>query len=166
MFELKTLSVDAVPHALVKAERYRLLGEPGEARSICLDVLAADPDNQEALRTMILSLTDQFGADASCVREALDTIPRLHDEYDRAYFTGIVYERRAKAHLARRVPRGESQAYVWLQQAMRCYDEADAIRPADNEDARLRWNACARLIDGNHDIAPSNDDVFEPLLSE
>jgi hypothetical protein len=166
MFELKTLSVDAVPHALVKAERYRLLNEPGEARSICLDVLAADPDNQEAVRTMILSLTDQFGADASCALEALDTIPRLRDEYDRSYFTGIIHERRAKAHLARRVPRGESQVYVWLQQAMHCFDDADAIRPADNEDARLRWNACARLIDGNPDIAPSADEAREPLLSE
>ena len=40
MFELKTLSLDAVPRALLKAERYRLLNEPGEAESICLDVLA------------------------------------------------------------------------------------------------------------------------------
>ena len=36
-------SKDAVPAALAKAERYRLLNEPGEAESICLDVLQIDP---------------------------------------------------------------------------------------------------------------------------
>ena len=35
-FQLKTLSPEAVPRALAKAERYRLLNEPGEAESICL----------------------------------------------------------------------------------------------------------------------------------
>ena len=61
MFELKLLSKDAVPAALEKAMRYRLLNEPGEAESICLDVLKADPDNQEALVTLLLALTDRFG---------------------------------------------------------------------------------------------------------
>ena len=54
MFELKTLSPEAVPRSLAKAERYRLLNEPGEAQSICLDVLDTDPDNQEAIATLIL----------------------------------------------------------------------------------------------------------------
>jgi hypothetical protein len=45
---LKPLSVDAIPSALVNAERYRFLNEPGEAESICLDVLAVDPANQAA----------------------------------------------------------------------------------------------------------------------
>ncbi len=79
MFELKTLSPEAVPRALAKAERYRLLNEPGEAQSICLDVLAADPDNQEAVRTIILALTDQFGTDISCVSDALTTVADLKD---------------------------------------------------------------------------------------
>ena len=43
MFDLKPLSKDAIPAALAKAERYRLLNEPGEAESICLDVLRIDP---------------------------------------------------------------------------------------------------------------------------
>ena len=63
-FELKALSPDAVPRALAKAERYRLLNEPGEAASICLDALAADSENQEALITLLLALTDQFDDDA------------------------------------------------------------------------------------------------------
>ena len=44
----KPLSPEPCPAALAKAERYRLLNEPGEAESICLDVLAVEPDNQEA----------------------------------------------------------------------------------------------------------------------
>ncbi len=43
-----------------KAERYRLLNEPAEAESICLDALAMEPDNHEALVTLLLALTEQF----------------------------------------------------------------------------------------------------------
>ena len=43
MFDLKPLDLDAVPAALARAERYRLLNEPSEAESICLDILAVDP---------------------------------------------------------------------------------------------------------------------------
>lgn len=46
MFELKPLSEGAIPKALKKAERYRLLNEPRQAESICQDVLSIDPDNE------------------------------------------------------------------------------------------------------------------------
>ena len=62
-FELKTLSPESVPRALAKAERYRLLNEPGEAESICLDALQVDADNQEVLAMLLLALTDQFDDD-------------------------------------------------------------------------------------------------------
>ena len=166
MFELKPLSPDAVPLALAKAERYRLLNEPNEAQSICLDVLAADPGNQEAVRTMILALTDQFVVDHSSVHEAFATVGQLDDEYERTYYTGIIHERRAKAVLAHGVPRAGSRAYEWLQLGMRCFEQADAIRPSNNEDARLRWNACARLIERRPEIAPMVEEPHEPLLSE
>ncbi|HUR34828.1 MAG TPA: hypothetical protein VM032_13595 [Vicinamibacterales bacterium] len=166
MFELKTLSLEAVPRALAKAERYRLLNEPGEAHSICLDVLAADPGNQEAVRTIILAQTDQFGSDPSFVHDALETVGDLQDGYERAYYTGIIYERRAKAHLAHGAPRAGSRAYEWLRQAMVHFEEADAQRPLNNDDARLRWNACARLITRRREIAPMADEPHEPLLSE
>ena len=61
-FNLKPMSKDAVPGALAKAERYRLLNEPGEAESICLDILQVDPQNEDALVMMLLALTDQFPA--------------------------------------------------------------------------------------------------------
>src|SRR6266853_596016 len=60
MFELKPLSKEAIPKALERADRYRLLNEPAEAESICLDMLEAEPDNRRALSTLILALTDQL----------------------------------------------------------------------------------------------------------
>ena len=49
MLELKPLSRESIARALEKAERYRLLNEPVDAESICLDVLRVDPANQQAL---------------------------------------------------------------------------------------------------------------------
>jgi hypothetical protein len=78
-FDLKPLSAAAVPRALVKADRYRLLSEPGEAESICLDALGVDPDNQEALEMLLLALTDQFDDDATvAVPEAWKCAERMH----------------------------------------------------------------------------------------
>jgi hypothetical protein len=62
-FELKTLSPEAVSRAIAKAERYRLLNEPAEAESICLDALEIEPGNHDALITLLLALTEQFEAD-------------------------------------------------------------------------------------------------------
>src|SRR5580765_7845608 len=114
-FEIKTLSSEAVPRALAKAERYRLLNEPGEAESICLDALEIEPDNQEALATLLLALTDQFGDEApATVADAWKTVARLRDDYERAYYTGILYERRAKAHRAHGTPGSGPRTYEWL----------------------------------------------------
>ena len=56
MYELKPLSREAIPAALEKAHRYRLLNEALEAESICRDILAADPVNQEATVTLLLAI--------------------------------------------------------------------------------------------------------------
>src|SRR5262245_24277762 len=113
-FELKTLSTEAVPRALAKAERYRLLNEPGEAESICLDALRIDPDNQQALPTLLLALTDQFDDNPSSIADAWDIVGRLRDDYERAYYSGIVFERRAKAQLRHAAPGCGPRAYEWL----------------------------------------------------
>ena len=63
MFELKPLSSDAVAAALEKANRYRLLNEPGAAESIYLDILAIEPENQDALKNIVLAMSDRFGKD-------------------------------------------------------------------------------------------------------
>src|SRR5919202_2145803 len=102
MFQPKPIHRAAVPAALEKAERYRLLNEPGGAESICLDVLAVEPDNQEALIALLLSITDQFDEDtAAKVRRAREVLPRLEGGYKRPYYAGLIEERHAKALLRR-----------------------------------------------------------------
>jgi hypothetical protein len=85
MFELKMLSTEAIPAALEKALRYRLLNDPPEAESICHDVLRIDPENQQALVILLLALTDRFGKGyAVGVIQAQEVLSRLHDAYERA----------------------------------------------------------------------------------
>jgi hypothetical protein len=168
MYQLKPLSKDALSAALAKAERYRLLNEPGEAESICLDVLQVDPGNQEALVMLILALTDQFPEELPSSRSAparaTDLVARLTDEYDRLYYSGIVRERRAKAVLHRDRYASTAAAAEWLREAMGLFERAEAIRPAHNDDAVLRWNACARLLQHLPEIQP--DTREEPIQLE
>jgi ATP/maltotriose-dependent transcriptional regulator MalT len=144
MRELKSLSPDAVDAALAKAERYRLLNEPEEAESICLDVITIDPGNQAAQIMLLLARTDQFGDVPGAHHRAREVLASLHNDYDRAYYAGIIAERRAKAQVARGTSHG---AYEWLLEAMNSFEIADSLRPPGNDDARLRWNACARFLD-------------------
>ena len=150
MFELKALSKTAIPAALAQAERYRLLNEPAEAESICLDILAIDADHQDALATMVLALTDQFpdGQTARAAAEAEKSVAGIHDDYRRLYLSGIIRERRGKAVLRADRPGSGRSAQEWLREAMSCYERAEAIRPAGNDEAILRWNTCARLLTG------------------
>ena len=164
MFDLKPLSKDAIPKALEKADRYRLLNEPAEAESICLDILATDPDNQRALVMLILALTDQFDrADYSIGHTQFgDLVPRLRDEYERAYYAGVISERRGKASLRRQMH--ASSAYEWFREAMTWYEKAEAIRPPGNDDAVLRWNTCARIFMHNTHLQPRGEEGPEPYL--
>jgi hypothetical protein len=147
MFELKPLSREAIPAALDKAVRYRLLNEPGEAESICHDVLQIDPDNQQALVILLLALTDRFCKGyAVGVTQAQEILPRLRNEYERCYYAGIICERRAKAHLQHGTPGSRFDAYEFLREAMDWYEKAESVRQPGNDDALLRWNACARII--------------------
>ncbi len=145
-FELKVIPRDGIPHALEKAERYRLLNDPAQAESICRDVLAVDPAHQDALRVLILALTDQFGTNsATAAHEAREHVKQLRDEYERAYYLGIVFERETRAYLARKnVVR--SAGYDGFRHAMEHYERAGELRPGD-VDAVLRWNSCARAIE-------------------
>jgi hypothetical protein len=166
-FQLKSLSPEGVPRALAKAERYRLLNEPSEAESICLDALAVDPDNQEALVTLLLALTEQFDRDArATVVQAFNAADRLRDEYDRVYYTGLIHERRAKAQLQRGTPGAGPRAHEWIREAMNCYERAEGIRPAGNDDAILRWNACARMMMRDPQLEVPIEQPAEPLMLE
>jgi len=147
MFDLKPLSEEAIPAALEKAMRYRLLNEPGESESVCHDILRIDPENQEALVTLLLALSDRFGKGyAVGVMETREVLARLRDPYERAYYRGILCERRGKAQLHHGGPGSGFEAYEYLCEAMASYEKAEAIRPPGNDEALLRWNACARMI--------------------
>ena len=150
MFELKPLSREAIPAALEKATRYRLLNEPAEAESICLDVLRADPDHQQALVILLLALTDRFGKGYGVSdTQAQELLPRLHGEYERTYYAGILCERKAKAHLHHGGPGAGFNAFELFREAMTWFEKAEKLRPAGNDDALLRLNTCARIITRN-----------------
>src|SRR5688572_2772035 len=141
MFELKLLSREAIPAALEKAHRYRLLNEPEQAESICEDVLRIDPGHQEALVTLILALTDRFHRPRpTSPRNARELLVRLRNEYDREYYAGLIAEREGIAWLRSDKPRGGQAAYVCFREAMGHYEKAEALRPPANDDALLRWN--------------------------
>ena len=154
---LKRLSEDAIPRALERANHYRLLNEPWEAESICRDVLATEPGNQKALVYLLLALTDQFddapgGVSAT---QAQAILARLADEYERAYYAGVILERWAKAQL--RSHHSAHAVHDLFAEALGRYERASALAPHGNEDAVLRWNACVRLLERHPHIGPLDD---------
>jgi hypothetical protein len=163
--DLKPISKAGVPAAIQKAERYRLLNDSSAAESICLDVLAVEPDNQAALVMLLLSITDQLELDEDAVKRAREVLPQLRDEYKRHYYAGIISERKAKSVLRRGAMGGEAIARDWFRDAMRWYEKAEGIRPPGNDEAILRWNTCVRLL-GRHEVASPTPDEAEPTLGE
>ena len=164
MFQIKPISREGIPAALEKAERYRLLGEPMLAESICLDILEADPQNNQAIVTMLLAITEQFGSSSLVdTNQAKQLLSRLPDEYDRQYYAGLICERQGKAVLSRNNPDSVFFAYEWLLDAMEYYEKAEAIRPAGKDDAILRWNTCVRIIMRHH-LKPRDEKYFEQQL--
>jgi hypothetical protein len=143
--KLKPISQSGIGEAISKAMLYRTLHEPGEAESICRDILAIDSENQSAIRVMGLAITDQFTGDTiDRWAEAEALFRRLTDRYERQYYTGLALERRAKAQL--RAGRSPHTLVVLFEEAMRCFEEAEKSRPVGNDDAILRWNRCVRLL--------------------
>ena len=111
--------------------RYRLLNEPGAAESICLDMLQIDPDNQQALVTL-------FARDDRSSRQGLldwrqriqEVLGRLRDEYQRTYYTGIVWEGARRRGL-RKAHRARTMRLRLVREAMEWFEKAEAIRPAE-----------------------------------
>jgi hypothetical protein len=164
--DLKPITREGIPTALQKAERYRLLNESSDAESICLDILGVDPENAQALVTLLLSITDQFTDDAGdAVKRARDVLPRLKDDYKRAYYAGIIAERKAKALLRLGGPSADDVAYDWFRDAMRWYEKAEGMRPTGNDEAILRWNSCARML-RRHEPRAATRDELTPVLGE
>jgi hypothetical protein len=166
MFQPKPITKEGIPAALQKAERYRVINDPTSAESICLDVLTLSPDHQQALVTLLLAITDQFGqAPTEGVRRAREVLPRLQDEYKRTYYAGIICERCAKAQLRSGAPKSGEMAYGWLREAMDWYQKAESQRPPGNDEAILRWNTCGRLLARYPQLKPGTEEPV-PLSLE
>ena len=163
--ELKPITREGVPAALQKAERYRLLNDSSAAESICLDVLEIDPNNQEAIVSLLLAITDQFLEEmGEGVRRAREILPRITDEYERTYYAGIICERRARAQLHRGSLGSAEVASEGFREAMSWYEKAEPMRPKGNDEAILRWNTCARML-GRHERVHVPGD-YEPALED
>jgi len=166
MFELKPISRDTLGGALAKAERYRLLNEPHEAESICRDILDVDPANRDARISLILALTDEFPRDEGAFAGAVAAIAGLEGTYDRAYYGGIAWERRAKARHDAGKLGSSGYVYDWIVKALQLFEEAERVRPTGNDDAILRWNACVRFLERHKNLGPKTEELQEPILSE
>jgi len=145
-FKLKALSKDGIGAAQARAEHYRLLNQPNLAESICLDILAVDPDNQKTKIVLLLSLADQFDTKQVKVKTAIELANGLKDEYSKLYYLGIIHERQGNTAIGSPNPGSNFDAYEWYLEAMDYYEKADEINPAGVEDVVLRWNTCARII--------------------
>jgi hypothetical protein len=166
MFALKPLSHASIEAALAKAEHYRFLKESAESESICRDILEVESGNQRALICLVLALSDQIGQDSHAFQQGLKIASRLQGEYERAYYEGILWERRAKARL-HEGSRGVSHSvYEWTVHALKLFEKAEHLRPPGNDDARLRWNTCVRFLARHKELAPRGEEVVEPILSE
>lgn len=161
-FALKPIRKEGIARALKKVEQYRLLNEPMEAESICRDILAIDPENQEAIIELVLTLTDGF-AHGKSANEANELIRKIDSKYQRQYYKALILERQGKAALVKGYPRCEYDAYEWLREAMIEFDEADKLSDHENNDAILRRNTCVRII-RNRKLNPRPADEGYPLL--
>lgn len=166
-FALKPISRGAIPGALQKAERYRLLNESWAAESICRDILAIEPDNQTVIVMLVLSLTDQLATGHGRVmNDVRDALSRISDPYQRAYYTGISLERHGQ-ELLRRVSMGSStMAYDAFREAMEWYEKAEAIRPAENDESILRWNTCVRVLSRERHLRPAVPTEYQPIMGD
>ena len=163
--QLKPITPAGVTAALAKGHRYRVLNDSTAAESICLDVLAVDPDNVEALAMHVLSITDQFvGGRAGDMARAGVAVGRLTDPYKNAYYHGVICERWATSVLHRAVPRAGEMAYDWIDKALAWYAKAEALRAPGNDEAILRWNTCVRMLQRDPQIKPRDAEEWEPSL--
>jgi hypothetical protein len=166
MPELKRISKEAIPRAIQKAERYRLLNQSWATESICLDILEVDASNQPVLVMLLLAITDQFGAESrELARRARAVLARITDPYQKAYYAGIIDERLGHAQLAQGVMHAEAMAHDALRAAMESFEQAERLRQPGNDDAILRWNTCARALERLR-VVDQLEGQYEPSFGE
>ena len=164
---LKPISPESVAGALAKAERYRLLNEPEEAESICRDILEIEPDNQQALVSLILALTDQIPDDAQRILPSADDGSPLSSRPTIALTTaGIAWERRAKARHRGRRPRrapirlrmDRERAAIFRRGGTPPRRRAMTMRFSVGTPACVSWS--------RSNSAPQVEEMREPIVSE
>ena len=118
------------------------------------------------LIAMVLCLSDQIPEDVSAATRALEVAAQLKEPYDRAYYSGIVWERKAKAHLHKGAYGSQHTVHDWMEHALRSFEEAEQLRPAGNDDAILRWNACVRFLMNHPEVTPRPTEAVAAIMSE
>ena len=74
---------------------------------------------------------------------------KIDSQYCKSYYTGIIFERRARYHLKKGTLGFGPVAYEWFAKAMTEFENALKSCDPNNQDAVLRWNSCARFRNGN-----------------
>jgi hypothetical protein len=127
----------------------------------------AEPGHQKALRVLLLARTDQFGANsARHTAHARETLKQLTSEYERAYYHGIICERRAKAEIEKHTTESGHAAYEWIREAMEHFEAAEMLKNSGDDNAILRWNSCVRLLQESPNVVPRAVERMEPVLGE
>ncbi len=159
-WQLKPLVARNLKAAITLAQHYRDLNQPEEAESICRDVLAVEPENEEAWRTLGLALTDRFPtAWMSLFDEACAAFAKMKSEYERVYYAGIAWERYAKAQVE--AGRAHNAIHAF-EEAMARFEQAEAIGPKDEPAPILHYNRCVRAITQNAELARASLVPAEP----
>ena len=166
MITLKPLKFEAISEALDRAKRYRLLNEPDDAESICLDILECDPGHQEALITLLLALTDKFSHSGivPAFEQAQEIVEKLDSSFSKSYYMGVIFERRAKFHLKQGGPGTGPAAYGWFDKAMEAFSKALSADDPKNQEAVLRWNSCARILNSRPDVKADDSSADGMML--
>jgi tetratricopeptide (TPR) repeat protein len=143
-WELKPLAAKNLKAAVTLAKHYRDLNQPDEAESICRDVLAVAPTDEDALRTLGLALTDQFPASwMTLFDDACAAFAKLSSEYERVYYTAIAWERFAKAQLTSGREHNAIHAY---EEALERFAQAEELAPQGEPSPVLHYNHCVRAL--------------------
>ncbi len=154
-WELRPLAAKNLEAAVALATHYRDLNQPEEAESICRDVLAVAPDNQHAWRTLGLALTDRFpSAWMTLFDEACAAFGKLSSEYERVYYTGIAWERYAKAQLEAGRDHNAIHAF---EEALSRFLEAERLGPKDEPAPILHYNRCVRALTTHPDLVRASN---------
>ena len=159
-YELKPLIERNLETAVTLAKHYRDLNQPEEAESICRDILAVAPDHDAAWRILGLALTDRFPTEwMSLFEAACESFRRLPSAYERVYYTGIAWERFARAQVMAGRAHNAVHAY---EEALARFEEAERLGAKDEPSPILHYNRCVRALTENEELARASSIPVEP----